>query len=101
MTGRVNAQVLLSLWKEKCSVLLRYGLLSRPNSKPRELYTANSIGFSGCKSKKMNKIIKRGFDCTYFKNYSKADTLGEATEICFGNGGQTKIFMPFDSQTKK
>lgn len=36
-----------------------------------------------------------------FKNYSKADPLKEATVIYFGNGGQTKIFMPFDSQTKK
>lgn len=30
-----------------------------------------------------------------------SDTAEEATEIYFGNGGQTKNFMPFDSQTKK
>lgn len=59
MTGRVNAQVLLSPWKEECSVLLRYELLKRPTSKLSELCIVNSIGFSGCKSMKMNKKYKR------------------------------------------
>lgn len=37
----------------------------------------------------------------FLKYYSETNAWEEATKIYFGNGEQTKIFIPSDFQTKK